>query len=260
METKKHHSKLKKKTVAGAAGILAGLSVIVSGLVNMDDDFLRGGDYDEKVQSAGNVTKVDRVPSDIRQIPIIEKYGAFDRVKLWFWKLPLVVKVLVIGPVWIIGKIITWLAALAIHAVSPFWGVIIGVLIHAALLFALFAGTNAAEFIERLVALWSLDSIGIWLYRTADKVISRYIKKNFRDKSLDELEIDVEDKSAFVSRSYEIIDIYMTKDELTILEDYYLKGEKIKQIAEKNGISEAALYKRIERLKAKLEKHREELL
>lgn len=30
-------------------------------------------------------------------------------------------------------------------------------------LFALFAGTNAAEFIERLVALWSLDSIGIWL-------------------------------------------------------------------------------------------------
>ena len=104
------------------------------------------------------------------------------------------------------------------------------------------------------------DSIGIWLYRTADKVISRYIKKNFRDKSLDELEIDVEDKSAFVSRSYEIIDIYMTKDELTILEDYYLKGEKIKQIAEKTGISEAALYKRIERLKAKLEKHREELL
>lgn len=146
METKKHHSKLKKKTVAGAAGILAGLSVIVSGLVNMDDDFLRGGDYDEKVQSTGNVTKVDRVPSDIRQIPIIEKYGAFDRVKLWFWKLPLVVKVLVIGPVWIIGKIITWLAALAIHAVSPFWGVIIGVLIHAALLFALFAGIQKILF------------------------------------------------------------------------------------------------------------------
>lgn len=139
MEAEKHRKKIKKKTVAGAAGVLAGLSVIISGLVNMDDDFLRGGDYDEKTQNAGNVTKVERVPSDIRQIPIIEKYGLIDRIKLWFWKLPTVVKVLVIAPLWIIGKIITWLVAAVLHALSPFWGVIAGVLIHAGLLFALFA-------------------------------------------------------------------------------------------------------------------------
>ena len=130
METKKHHSKLKKKTVAGAAGILAGLSVIVSGLVNMDDDFLRGGDYDEKVQSAGNVTKVDRVPSDIRQIPIIEKYGAFDRVKLWFWKLPL---------------------------------------IHAALLFALFAGIQKILFPNSKIS--GLLKKRNWIYFLAGGVV-----------------------------------------------------------------------------------------
>ena len=49
-------------------------------------------------------------------------------------------------------------------------------------------------------------------------------------------------------------------DELSLLEKYYLNGETIKEIAEKSAVSEAAIYKRIERLKSRLEKHREELL
>ena len=166
---KKNKKKIKKKTVAGAAGILAGLSVIVSGLVNMDDDFLRGGEYDENVQNPGNVTKIDRVPSDINQIPIAEKYGTVDRVKLWFWKLPVVVKVLVIGPLWIIGRIISSLGTAALHAVSPFWGVIAGVLIHAALLFALFAGIQKILFPNSKIS--SLLKKGNWIYFLAGSIV-----------------------------------------------------------------------------------------
>lgn len=104
------------------------------------------------------------------------------------------------------------------------------------------------------------ENIVLWLYRTADKVISRYLKRHNRDISLDSLDEPIEDKKAFVSESYEIIDTYVTKDELLLLENYYLHGKTIKEIAEKSAVSEAAIYKRIERLKAKLEKHREELL
>ena len=104
------------------------------------------------------------------------------------------------------------------------------------------------------------DNIAIWLYRAADKVISRYIKKNFKDISLESLELPVEDKKGFTTDSYEIIDTLVSKDELLLLENYYLKGESIKSLAKKFEISEAAIYKRIERLKAKLLKYKEELL
>lgn len=99
----------------------------------------------------------------------------------------------------------------------------------------------------------------LWLYRAADKVISRYLKKHGRDISLDSLDEPIEDKKAFISDNYEIINTYVTKDELSLLEKYYLNGETIKEIAEKSAVSEAAIYKRIERLKLRLEKHREEL-
>lgn len=104
------------------------------------------------------------------------------------------------------------------------------------------------------------ENIVLWLYRTADKVISRYLKRHNSDISLDSLDEPIEDKKAFVSESYEIIDTYVTKDELSLLEKYYLHGETIREIAEKSAVSEAAIYKRIERLKSRLEKHREELL
>lgn len=100
----------------------------------------------------------------------------------------------------------------------------------------------------------------IWLYRAADKVISKYLKKHSSDISLDSLDEPIEDKRAFISDSYEVIDTYVTKDELSLLEKYYLHGETIREIAEKSSVSEAAIYKRIERLKSRLEKHREELL
>lgn len=100
----------------------------------------------------------------------------------------------------------------------------------------------------------------IWLYRAADKVISKYLKKHSSDISLDSLDEPIEDKRAFISDSYEVIDTYVTKDELSLLENYYLHGETIREIAEKSAVSEAAIYKRIERLKSRLEKHREELL
>lgn len=96
------------------------------------------------------------------------------------------------------------------------------------------------------------ENILIWLYRTADKVISRYIKKNSKDLSLDSLDEDIEDKREMFNESYGIIDTLVSKDELSLLENYYINGIAIKEIAEKSKVSEAAIYKRIERLKAKI--------
>jgi RNA polymerase sigma-70 factor (ECF subfamily) len=104
------------------------------------------------------------------------------------------------------------------------------------------------------------ENILIWLYRTADKVISRYIKKNSKDLSLNSLDENLEDKSKLINDGYEIIDTLVSKDELSLLEDYYLKGIKIREISEKLNISEAAIYKRIERLKAKIVRYGEDLL
>lgn len=104
------------------------------------------------------------------------------------------------------------------------------------------------------------ETIGVWLYKTTDKVISRYIKKNFKDISLDAIESPIADKNILSENIYEIIDTLISKDELTLLESYYLKGESIQSLGKKSGISDAAIYKRIERIKARLLKHKEELL
>ncbi|MBR3970257.1 MAG: sigma-70 family RNA polymerase sigma factor [Ruminococcus sp.] len=104
------------------------------------------------------------------------------------------------------------------------------------------------------------ENILIWLYRTADKVISRYIKKNSKDLSLDSLDEDIEDKREMFNESYEIIDTIVSKEELSLLENYYLEGVAIREIAEKASVSEAAIYKRIERIKAKITRYGKELL
>ena len=113
---------------------------------------------------------------------------------------------------------------------------------------------------KKLNRVEATENIGLWLYRTADKVISRYIKNNLKDISLDSLDFTVEDNCGFITRSYEILDTLISKDELLLLENYYLHGMTICELAAKSAVSEAAIYKRIERLKAKLKKHKEELL
>ncbi len=113
---------------------------------------------------------------------------------------------------------------------------------------------------EKMDRVEMTENTAIWLYRTADKVISRYFRKHGKAISLESLEAEFEDKSVAISGNYEILDRLITKDELSLLESYYLNGETIKEISVRLSISESAVYKRIERLKAKIIRHKGELV
>ena len=101
------------------------------------------------------------------------------------------------------------------------------------------------------------NNISLWLYRTADKVISRYWKKNKKHIDLDS--ITEADNSVQFDNSYEILETLISQEEISLLEKYYLKGISVEELSIQYNISTAAMYKRIERLKVKLLKHKEEL-
>ena len=99
------------------------------------------------------------------------------------------------------------------------------------------------------------DNIQLWLYRTAEKVIKSYIRRNKQilidvdevaDKLISEEQSFEEQSVAFDCLSEE------EKELLTIYYDYEY-GERIR-LAEEKGLTQSALYNRVYRIKRKLYK------
>ena len=99
------------------------------------------------------------------------------------------------------------------------------------------------------------DNIQLWLYRTAEKVIKSYIRRNKQilidvdevaDKLISEEQSFEEQSEAFDCLSEE------EKELLTIYYDYEY-GERIR-LAEEKGLTQSALYNRVYRIKQKLYK------
>ncbi len=99
------------------------------------------------------------------------------------------------------------------------------------------------------------DNIQLWLYRTAEKVIKSYIRRNKQilidvdevaDKLISEEQSFEEQSVAFDGLSEE------EKELLTIYYDYEY-GERIR-LAEEKGLTQSALYNRVYRIKQKLYK------
>ena len=99
------------------------------------------------------------------------------------------------------------------------------------------------------------DNIQLWLYRTAEKVIKSYIRRNKQilidvdevaDKLISEEQSFEEQSEAFDCLSEE------EKELLTIYYDYEY-GERIR-LAEEKGLTQSALYNRGYRIKQKLYK------
>ena len=99
------------------------------------------------------------------------------------------------------------------------------------------------------------DNIQLWLYRTAEKVIKSYIRRNKQilidvdevaDKLISEEQSFEEQSAAFDCLSEE------EKELLTIYYDYEY-GERIR-LAEEKGLTQSALYNRVYRIKQKLYK------
>ena len=99
------------------------------------------------------------------------------------------------------------------------------------------------------------DNIQLWLYRTAEKVIKSYIRRN------KQILIDVDevaDKLISEEQSFEEQSVAfdcLSEEEKELLTNYYDYdyGERIR-LAEEKGLTQSALYNRVYRIKQKLYK------
>lgn len=99
------------------------------------------------------------------------------------------------------------------------------------------------------------DNIQLWLYRTAEKVIKAYIRRNKQilvdvDEVADKL---ISEEQSFEEQS-ETFDCLSEEEKelLTIYYDYEY-GERLR-LAEEKGLTQSALYNRVYRIKQKLYK------
>ena len=85
-----------------------------------------------------------------------------------------------------------------------------------------------------------------WLFRTADKVIKAYIRKNAKETPIEEIPI-LEEAPVFHDS---ILDI-LTDDERRLLELYYQGADK-EQLDDQLGITLPSLYQKLARIRHKL--------
>lgn len=92
----------------------------------------------------------------------------------------------------------------------------------------------------------------VWLYKTADRVMKNYIRREIRHNHLDLEQLDIRYDDSFAS----YIDCpqldCLTTEEYELLFDYYgaMHGDK-EAVAEKHGLTLYRLYREVERLKKK---------
>lgn len=100
------------------------------------------------------------------------------------------------------------------------------------------------------------ENIKIWLYRTADLEIKKYLRKQPHDESYEALseELTVEDDYPSVSESN--FDC-LTSEEKELLLDYYFNGNR-ERIAKDKKLTLNGLYTRIYRIKKKLARYIDE--
>lgn len=96
-------------------------------------------------------------------------------------------------------------------------------------------------------------SISAWLYGTASKQINNYYRKMKNDISLDSPEVaEIKSEENFYEGiPYEILD----NDEFRLLEEFYVFGENIDELARIRNKSVKAMYQQIRRIKQKILKN-----
>lgn len=111
-------------------------------------------------------------------------------------------------------------------------------------------------FFSKHEKLYISDSIGLWLCRTAERVVKAYIRKNpGKAVSIDVfVPNQVSDPSSFeISPSNSVFDS-LDQEEMKLLEMYYdcSNSKEREELAEKYGITMSALYSRIHKIRNKL--------
>lgn len=115
-------------------------------------------------------------------------------------------------------------------------------------------------FFQKYEKLDTTDNIRLWLYRTADNVIKAHLRKNpTTDVSIEDNPevMDIPAESSFPDDSADSQLDILTDEERKLLEAYYDTdyGQR-SAAAKKMGLSLAAMYQRVHKIKNKLRRNR----
>jgi len=96
------------------------------------------------------------------------------------------------------------------------------------------------------------ENIRAWLYRTADRIIKNYRKNQSKDISIDNDETN--DLSITDKYNEDVpFENVLNSDERKLITAYYIDGIDIKALSKMFGKNEGAIYKRLQRIKRKIE-------
>lgn len=103
---------------------------------------------------------------------------------------------------------------------------------------------------KKIKKLVNLDSVLPWLYETADREVKTYLRKHPEMLNID----DIPEQPQPMPETT-ILDM-LEEDDRRIIELYYQGGDKL-ELAHQLGISLDALYKRVHRIRQKLQQYLE---
>lgn len=131
-------SRIGKRALAAAAGVVAACSLALGSLANSPDELFHG--VPPVAPSAAMQSADETCPSDPAKSSESKKES---RLRSWlrkvFFSQPSIVRGAVLLPFWAAGKVLLSLFSLLFIALSPVFQILLGVLLNALLLFGLFA-------------------------------------------------------------------------------------------------------------------------
>ena len=135
--TKEQLKKFGKKAAATAAGLLAAAALALGGVIDSPDELFTGTPQAAQVVIAA-AEEDERAAEKAVAADPAQKERLRDKLRRLFFAQPSAVRGVVLLPFWAIGKVLIGLFSLLFTALSPFFQVILGVLLNALLLFGLF--------------------------------------------------------------------------------------------------------------------------
>ncbi len=135
--TKEQLKKFGKKAAATAAGILAAAALALCGVIDSPDELFTGTPQAAQVVIAA-AEEDERAAEKAVAAEPAQKERLRDKLRRLFFGQPSAVRGIVLLPFWAIGKVLIALFSVLFTALSPFFQIILGVLLNALLLFGLF--------------------------------------------------------------------------------------------------------------------------
>jgi len=136
---KQRIQKAARRLGSGLAGTAAGMSLLLGGLFDTAEDLLP--DEERRAVQTGGTSAVlrEEAPSaELVRLPLTTELAAADQLRQWLWRLPSMVRAIVLLPFWVLGRGAIALMRGVLHMLSPIFGFAVRFFLHGLLLFVLF--------------------------------------------------------------------------------------------------------------------------